>query len=120
MFIMIILSSCGHKKVINDKNDSETQIVVDDSLYPFYIKTNGIGQVAYSNDGGDVVFDEENPTTAITLNISGENEYTISAKGREGYHFVKWTKDGEDYSFDNEIDVTVNQTTVFTAYFEEE
>ncbi|MBR0466683.1 MAG: hypothetical protein IJJ40_04225 [Clostridia bacterium] len=119
ILFVFILASCGNKKVVGDKNSGEVT-VVDESLYPLYIKTEGMGQLAYAKDGGEIVFDEEHPTTSITLNISGENEYTISAKGREGYHFTKWTKDNIDYSFDNEITVQINKKTEFTAYFEED
>ena len=41
-------------------------------------------------------------------------------KPDEGWEFVKWTKDGEDFSTDEEITVEVSEYVEYIAVFETE
>ena len=44
----------------------------------------------------------------------------IKAKPDEGWKFVKWTKDGEDFSEESEITVEVTENVDYIAVFEAE
>ena len=64
------------------------------------------GQSSYgsiTNAGSNVVVENANITFAATAN--------------EGYTFVKWKKDDEDYSTDASITVTSTADATYTAYF---
>jgi hypothetical protein len=84
------------------------------------INTDGMGTIAYGPEGSEVEFDEEFPTQSATENIEEPTNYVIKAKPDEGWRFVKWTKDGEDYSTEAEITVEVSEDAEYRAVFDTE
>lgn len=83
------------------------------------INTEGLGQIAYSEDG-EPEFDDEYPAQSAQLNLSGGETYIFAAKADEGWKFVKWTKDGEDYSEEARITVELTESAEYVAVFEGE
>ena len=65
-------------------------------------------------------FNDEAPTQSATENVANPAKYVIKAKPDEGWKFVKWTKDGKDFSTDAEITVEVSADVEYIAVFEEE
>ena len=81
--------------------------------------------------------DPGNPTTLLSYNVSvgindsnmgyvsgaGKFKYgrkiTISTSAQSGYRFVKWQKDGVDYSTSTSFSYTVKGDVTFTAIYEE-
>lgn len=84
------------------------------------INTDGMGTIAYGLEGEEVEFDEEFPNQSTVINLTEPQTYVIKAKPDEGWKFVKWTKDGADFSDEPEITVEVTEGTEFIAVFEEE
>lgn len=84
------------------------------------INTEGMGTVAYGPEGSEVEFEEDFPTQSVTENIEKPTTYIIKAKPDEGWKFVKWTKDGEDFSTESEITVEVSEDVEYRAVFETE
>ena len=82
------------------------------------INTEGLGQFAYAPEGEDVEFDEEFPTQSAIENLPEPKSFVIKAKPDEGWKFVKWTKDGEDFSTDAEITVDVAEDVEYIAVFD--
>jgi hypothetical protein len=82
------------------------------------INTEGVGQFAYAVEGEEVEFDEDFPTQSAVENLTEPRTYVIKAKPDEGWKFVKWTKDGEDFSTDEEITVDVDADVEYIAVFE--
>ncbi len=82
------------------------------------INTEGLGSFAYGLEGEEVEFDDEFPTQSAVDNLTEPRTYVIKAKPDEGYKFVKWTKDGEDFSTEPEITVDVDSDVEFIAVFE--
>ncbi len=84
------------------------------------ITVEGRGQIASSEISKKLVFDVENPTEEIRLNVFDTARYTIAAKPYEGAKFVKWLKNGEDYSTDSAITMQFTEDTRLIAVFEDE
>jgi hypothetical protein len=82
------------------------------------INTEGVGQFAYAVEGEEVEFDEDFPTQSAVENLTEPRTYVIKAKPDEGWKFVKWTKDGKDFSTDEEITVDVDADVEYIAVFE--
>lgn len=55
---------------------------------------------------------------AAVENLSAPATFVIKAKPDEGWKFVKWTKDGEDFSTDDEITVDVAEDVEYIAVFD--
>lgn len=86
----------------------------------FFLKaeTEGYGQLCVVNEGEEIVFDDENPYTSSYHQMMEPENFILGAKAGEGWKFVKWTKDGEDFSTDEIITVEVTEDVDFVAYFE--
>lgn len=82
------------------------------------INTEGLGSFAYGLVGEEVEFDDEFPTQSAVENLTEARTYVIKAKPDEGYKFVKWTKDGKDFSTEPEIEVEVDSDVEFIAVFD--
>ena len=124
-----ILTGCS-KKEQNDTNktsdtkettNNDTNESVNDGKGEIYLllNTEGLGQVAYYIDETrNVEFDDEYPSQQAYIRLDGETKATIKAKANEDYKFVKWTKDGKEYSTDEELEITITGATELTAVFE--
>lgn len=88
-----LLSEC------NIQRESTLHLVIRNILT---ISVDGDGQIAYANSDEDVVYNDQ---MYEIINTSGT--YKIGAKANEESEFVKWKKDGVDYSTDEEITVTL-------------
>lgn len=85
------------------------------------VNTEGMGQIAYAKEGEELAFNDETPAQSAYFSETEATTYQISAKADEGWKFVKWTKDGEDYSTDETITVEVNEAdTEYVAVFDAE
>lgn len=88
--------------------------------YVARINTDGLGEIAYAEEGQEPEFDDEYPAQSTQLNVAEPTTYVLAARPDEGYKFVKWTKDGEDYSEEDKITVTVDADVEYRAVFEPE
>ncbi len=84
------------------------------------INTEGLGSIAYGLEGEDVEFDEEYPSQSAMVNLEEPATYVIKAKPDEEWKFVKWTKNGEDFSEESEITVEVAEDVEYVAVFDVE
>lgn len=84
------------------------------------INTDGMGAVAYGLEGEEVEFDEDFPKQNAMVNLTEPGTYVIKAKPDDGWKFVKWTKDGEDFSEEQDITVEVSENVEYVAVFEAE
>jgi len=91
-----------------------------DIVATLMINTDGMGTLAYGLEGEDVEFDDEFPNQSTAVNLTEPQTYVIKAKPDEGWKFVKWTKDGEDFSEEPEITVEVTEDVEYRAVFETE
>lgn len=93
---------------------------VPETIATLKINVDGAGTLAYGLEGEDVEFDEDFPNQSTFVNLSEPQTYVIKAKADEGWKFVKWTKDGEDFSEEPEITVEVSEDVEYRAVFETE
>ena len=85
------------------------------------INTEGMGQIAYAEEGEELEFNDEYPAQSAYLGEPEAKTYTVGAKADEGWKFVKWTKKGEDYSTEETITIEVNETDAeYIAVFDAE
>ena len=84
------------------------------------INTEGMGAIAYGLEGEEVEFDEDFPKQSAVVNLTEPGTYVIKAKPDDGWKFVKWTRNGEDFSEEPEITVEVAEGVEYMAVFETE
>ena len=83
------------------------------------ISTEGIGNIARTVEGTDLVFDDEYPPSQIIDHLVKGTTLKIGAKPTEdGWEFVKWTVNGEDYSTEEQTTVTADEDLQIVAVFE--
>lgn len=82
------------------------------------IETEGSGYIAYAEDGETPAFDENFPAQSGYVNAMPGTRFTISAKASEGWEFKNWTKNGSDFSEDEQIEIVMDQPACYTAYFD--
>ena len=106
-----------------DAGDTAEEAVSEESLEviaTLRINTEGMGTIAYGLEGEDVVFDKDFPNQSTMVNLTEPGTYVIKAKPDEGWKFVKWTKDGGDFSEEPDITVEVSENAEYIAVFEAE
>ena len=84
------------------------------------IHAEGPGEFAVAPEGEAPEFDPDFPHTDFTLQLGQTETYVFAAKAEDGAAFVKWQKDGEDFSEDAEIHVELSENVQYVAIFEAE
>lgn len=84
------------------------------------INIEGLGRIAYAEEGGELELDDEYPYQSAVINLEGPAVYEFGAKPDDGWRFVKWTKNGEDFSTEPILTVTLDESADYLAIFEEE
>lgn len=82
------------------------------------INTEGQGNIAYTEGDADPEIDPEYPYQSAQINLGEPAGYTFLAYPDTGNLFVKWTKNGEDYSEEPRITVDLDESADFVAVFE--
>ena len=83
------------------------------------INTEGWGNIAYAEGEEAPEIDPEYPFQSAQINLAEPATHTFVAWPNDGWRFVKWTKDGADYSTDAQITVELDESADFVAVFEE-
>ncbi len=78
---------------------------------------NGMGQVAFAEEGKTPEFDNEINIQSIVNTVERGSVVELDTKADENYQFLKWTKNGEYYSADARITVTVTEDVEYRAHF---
>ena len=84
------------------------------------INTDGWGMIGY--EAGETVpeLDPEWPYQSAQVNLAEPETYTFAAAPEAGNLFVKWMKNGEDFSTEPVITVLLDESADFVAVFEED
>ena len=85
-----------------------------------HIDTEGMGNIAYAEGENIPEFDPESPYQSTVINLEAPATYTLAAEPQRGYVFVKWTKDGNDFSTEPIVRVNLDGEIHFVAVFEED
>ncbi|MBR2717212.1 MAG: hypothetical protein IKD79_05695 [Oscillospiraceae bacterium] len=85
------------------------------------VNTEGMGgMIEYAEGETAPVIDPETPYQSAQINLAEPATYTFAAAAEKGSVFVKWTKNGQDYSTEPVITVQLDETADFVAVFEED
>ncbi len=92
---------------------------IADTKFTVRIQTEGVGQISFAPEGDEPGFDDEYPVTSAAVNLMVPATYVFSAATKEsGWGFIRWLKNGEDYSTDPIITVELTEEAEFVAVFE--
>ena len=80
----------------------------------------GLGMIDYEAGETAPVLDPEWPYQSAQINLAGPETYTFAAAPQGGHLFVKWTKNGEDFSTEPVITVLLDESADYVAVFEED
>lgn len=84
------------------------------------IGTEGFGMIGYEEGETVPELDPEWPYQSAQVNLGDPATYTFAAAPEAGSMFVKWTKNGEDFSTEPVITVLLDESADFVAVFEED
>ena len=111
MAALSLLTACGQTEDPPAASD-------DADLVTVMVNIRGLGgSIAVSDDGSDPQLDPEYPMQSAYSNVEKGTEVKILAEPEEGYHFFKWTVNGEEYSTEPLITVTAEEDVEFLAEF---
>ena len=82
--------------------------------------TEGWGYIAYAEGDRTPEIDTEYPAQSAYLGLEAPETYTILAWPQAGNLFVKWTKNGEDFSTEPQFTVLLDESAEYVAVFEED
>ncbi len=84
------------------------------------VNVEGDGAIEYTEGEETPEIDPEYPFQSAVINLAEPATHTILAWPRAGSRFVKWTKNGEDFSTEPQITVLLDESADFIAVFEED
>ncbi len=84
------------------------------------INTEGFGMIGYEEGEKTPELDPDEPYQSAQVNLGEPATYTFAAAPEAGNLFVKWTKNGEDFSTEPVIKVLLEESADFVAVFEED
>ncbi len=84
------------------------------------INTQGQGNIDYAEGKEAPEIDPEYPFQSAQINLAEPTVYTFAAWPDAGYVFVKWTKNGEDFSTEPVVTVLLDESADYIAVFEED
>ena len=84
------------------------------------INTDGAGMIGYEQGETVPELDPEEPYQSAQVNLADPETYTFAAAPEAGNVFVKWTRNGEDFSAEPVITVLLDESTDYVAVFEED
>ncbi len=90
------------------------------TTYKVSATTEGMGQIAYTEDGGVLSFSDENPIQSLQLDIEENTLLVFDAGPDEGNHFVRWLVDGEEYTTELQMNIRIDKNMEIVAVFEED
>ena len=109
VLLMVCLTGCAN----NNNNNNENADTVTTK-----VNTNGIGSVGVGEADEIPEFDPEFPSQSYVLNTEKGTKLTLVAfETDEEWKFVKWQKDGADFSTDMQVSVTADADTEYIAVF---
>jgi hypothetical protein len=84
------------------------------------VNTEGMGNIDYAEGEEAPEIDPEYPYQSAQINLAEPTTHTFVAWPQAGNIFVKWTKNGEDFSTEPQITVLLDESADFVAVFEED
>ena len=121
ILVMGLTACSGSQNAGSDSGEAgDAAEELQEVIATLMINTDGMGTIAYGLEGEDVEFNDEFPNQSTVVNLTEPGTYVIKAKPDDGWKFVKWTRNGEDFSEEPEITVEVADDVEYLAVFEAE
>lgn len=90
---------------------------IPEAAFSCTVNTRGDGSIAYAEAGSVPEFDDEYPYTTAYIGLAEPEVYVFAAKPDEGNKFIKWTRNGENFSTEPEITLEITEDTELIAVF---
>ena len=84
------------------------------------VNIEGWGHIAYAEGEEAPEIDPEFPAQSAYIGLAEPAVHTFLAEPEAGNLFVKWTKNGEDYSTEPQITLSLDESAEYIAVFEED
>lgn len=84
------------------------------------INTEGWGYIAYAEGEAVPEIDPEYPSQSAYIGLAEPAVHTILAQPEPGNQFVKWTKNGEDFSTEPQLSFLLEESADYIAVFTED
>ena len=84
------------------------------------VNVEGMGHVAYAEGEEAPEIDPEFPAQSVYIGLAEPAVHTFLAVPEAGNLFVKWTKNGEDFSTEPQITLLLDESAEYLAVFEED
>ena len=97
-----------------------TKIDVPEATITVTVNIEGFGQIAYAEGEEAPEIDPEFPAQSAYIGLAEPAVHTFLAEPEAGNLFVKWTKNGEDFSTEPQITVLLDESAEYVAVFEED
>ena len=113
LVVTLLLGGCN-KQTPTPADDGKK----DDNKVTTFISTEGLGEVAATDDGSEPKFDDAYPFTQFIFNTDPGTEIKMETRSTDkSWVFVKWTKDGEFVSDETKLSVKADETAEYVARF---
>ena len=83
------------------------------------VNTEGLGYIAYAEGEETPEIDPEFPAQSAYIGLAEPAVHSFTARPMAGNLFVKWTKNGEDYTTEPQFTATLDESAEYVAVFEE-
>jgi hypothetical protein len=97
-----------------------TPVDVPEATIIVTVNIEGWGHIAYAEGEEAPEIDPEFPAQSAYIGLAEPAVHTFLAEPEAGNLFVKWTKNGEDYSTEPQITLLLDESAEYTAVFEED
>ena len=97
-----------------------TPMDVPEATITVTVNIEGWGHIAYAEGEETPEIDPEYPAQSAYLGLAEPAVYTFAAEPETGSLFVKWTKNGEDFSTEPQITLQLDESAEYIAVFEED
>ena len=84
------------------------------------VNVEGMGHVAYAEGEEAPEIDPEFPAQSVYIGLAEPAVHTFLAAPEAGNLFVKWTKNGKDFSTEPQITLLLDESAEYLAVFEED
>ena len=84
------------------------------------VNTEGWGHIAYAEGEEAPEDDPEFPAQSAYIGLAEPAVHTFAAWPDTGNRFVKWTKNGEDFSTEPQVTILLDESADYVAVFEED
>ena len=97
-----------------------TPVDVPEAKIVVTVNMEGWGHIAYAEGEEAPEIDPEFPAQSAYIGLAEPAVYTLLAEPEAGNLFVKWTKNGEDFSTEPQITLLLDESAEYIAVFEED